>query len=352
MTGVFTLLGRGWQTGAARLDAALLRLATRKHRLIGVAILRVIIGFATVLYCLSDYSRRRFLWGPDSYNSFLTAKPALSRFGFSIFLWGHSTIWFEIVFHAVIVIALAFMIFGGRLLTLAQAVMMWSLHNRNQDVLEGGDNLAQIVILFMIFTVSNAYFAPGAKRRRAEMRAQEQPAVSTVLHNLGAFLIVFQTAVLYFAAGYWKITGKVWQDGVAMYYISRITGFEMSATYTHLMNNAFVGTAICYFTIFVELALPFAILSSRPWVRKTNTVALETMHLGIMACMGLVCFGLLMIGADCTCLRDDDYRSLARHFRALKERLVKGGWSLPPASGLSSAAMTAVPAGQEGMVDA
>lgn len=148
---------------------------------------------------------------------------------------------------------------------------MWSLHNRNQDVLEGGDNLAQIVILFMFFTVSNAYFASGAERRRAQMRAQEQPTVSTVLHNLGAFLIVFQAAVLYFAAGYWKITGKVWQDGVAMYYISRVTGFETSATYTHLMNNALVGTTT---------------------------------------------------------------------------------WSLSPASGMSSAAMTAVPAGQEGMVDA
>ncbi|MFD8718722.1 hypothetical protein ACFV2H_12055 [Streptomyces sp. NPDC059629] len=42
-----------------------------------------------------------------------------------------------------------------------------------------------------------------------------------MLHNLAAFLVVFQTAVLYFAAGYWKITGKMWQDGVAMYYISR-----------------------------------------------------------------------------------------------------------------------------------
>jgi hypothetical protein len=349
MTGVLALLGRGWHSGAARLDAVLLRLATRRHRLVGVAILRVVIGFATVLYCLSDYSKRRFLWGPDSYNSISTAKAELPRWGFSIFLWSHSTLWFEIAFHAAIVIALAFMIFGGRALTLAQAVMMWSLHNRNQDILEGGDNLTQILILFMVFTVSNAYFAPGAKKRRAKMREQEQPAVSTVLHNLGAFLIVFQTAVLYFAAGYWKITGKMWQDGVAMYYISRITGFEMSAKYAHLMSNAIVGTAICYFTILIELALPFALLSARPWVRKTNTLALEGLHVGIMAFMGLVCFGLLMIGADCTCLRDDDYRSLARRFRTVKDRLLSGGWSPLATRGITPVAMTA---GQDGAADA
>jgi len=47
-------------------------------------------------------------------------------------------------------------------------------------------------------------------------------------------------------------------------------------------------------------------------------LAIEAMHLGIMVCMGLVCFGLLMIGADFTCLRDEDYRSL--YLRALKIR--------------------------------
>lgn len=37
----------------------------------------------------------------------------------------------------------------------------------------------------------------------------------TVAHNLAAYPIVFPTAVLYFAAGYWKITVKIRQDGFA-----------------------------------------------------------------------------------------------------------------------------------------
>ncbi|MFJ4929862.1 hypothetical protein [Streptomyces sp. NPDC088736] len=349
MTGATALPGRAGRAGAERLDAVVLRFATRKHRLIGTSLLRIVIGFATVLYCLSDYAKRRFLWGPDSYNSISTAKAALPRRGFSLFFWGHSTVWFEIVFHSVILVSAAFMIFGGRVLALAQAVLMWSLHNRNQDVLEGGDNLAQILILFMVLTVSDAYFAPGAKRRRAGMRESERPATSTVLHNLAAFLIVFQTAVLYFAAGYWKITGKVWQDGVAMYYISHITGFQMSTTYTHLMSNAFLGTAVSYFTIAVELALPFAILSARPLIRKANTLALEGMHLGIMTCMGLVCFGLLMIGADCTCLRDDDYRSVERHLRSVKDRVMRRSRALLPTRVVTSVASAT---GKDGAADA
>jgi len=82
------------------------------------------------------------------------------------------------------------------------------------------------------------------------------------------------------------------------------------------MGNAYLGTAVSYATIFMELAFPFALLSSRAWLRKANTLALEAMHLGIAAFMGLVCFGLLMIGADCVCLRDEDYRSLWKRLQA------------------------------------
>ncbi|MEV6480271.1 hypothetical protein [Streptomyces sp. NPDC051576] len=141
----------------------------------------------------------------------------------------------------------------------------------------------------------------------------DQTQFSTVLHNLAAFLIVFQTAILYFTAGYWKIFGKVWQDGVA--------------------------TIVSYATIFVELAFSFALLSSRPWLRKVNTLALEGMHLGIAAFMGLVCFGLLMIGADCVCLRDDDYRSMWRRAQAGYARLATGwppearSWRISPLTG-------------------
>ncbi|MFJ7903460.1 hypothetical protein ACIQ6V_23705 [Streptomyces sp. NPDC096198] len=295
----------------ARLDRAIARMACREHRLIGIALLRIAIGIGTVMYCLADYGNRQFFWGPNSYNSPELAAKAIPHLGFSLFLVSHSQWWFELLFHATILVSAAFAVFGGRALTMAMAVLMWSLYYRNQDILEGGNNLVEILIIFMVFTVSNAYFAPGAERRRERLRASaRQPTIRTAVHNLAAYLIVFQTAVLYLTAGYWKIAGKVWQDGVAMYYVSRITGFQMSATYAHWMSNATLTTAICYFTIFIELAFPFAILSSRGWVRKSITLSVEAMHLGIMAFMGLVPFALLMIGADFVCLRDEDYGAM------------------------------------------
>jgi hypothetical protein len=306
-----------------RVDRIILAVSCQERRLIGIALLRIIIGLATILYCLSDYGHRQFFWGPHSYDSPQAASSALPRWGFSLYFVSNSQAWFELLFHLTIVASALFMVFGGRILTLVQAVLMWSLHNRNQDILEGGDNLAQILILFMLLTVSNGYFAPGAKARRAALRQVPEPTFGTALHNLGAYLIVFQVAIVYLASGYWKIAGQVWQQGVAMYYVSRINGFAMSTTYAHLMGNPFIGTAVSYATIFIELAFPFAILSSRAWIRKAQTLSLEGLHLGIMAFMGLVCFGLIMIGADCTAMRDEDYRSLWIQVAPLCKRLTR-----------------------------
>jgi hypothetical protein len=293
------------------LDKWILRMSRTEGRLIGLSVLRIILGASTAIFYLSDYGHRQFFWGPHAYITMADASNhKISHFSF-FFVAGGSQIWFEIVFNLGILVAILFAIFGGRVLAICHVVFLWSLYTRNPDILEGGDNLARILAIFMVFTVTNAYFAPGARKRRAKPAvAAGRPQVRTLLHNVAAFLIVFQIAVLYFWAGYWKVVGSVWRQGVAMYYISRINGFHMFGSYSTVMSNPYLGTAVSYFTTFIEVAFPFAIISRRAWMRKLETFALEGLHLGIMAFMGLVCFGLIMIGADLVSLTDDDYRSL------------------------------------------
>jgi hypothetical protein len=289
-------------------DRLIARAAARRRRLIGLAITRIAIGTTTVLYCLADYSRRELLWGPRGYVSPRVAAAGIPPGGFSIFLVSNAEWWFEV----------AFAVFGGRALAIAQAVTLWSLHYRNQDVLDGGDNLAQILVIFLALTVTNAYFAPGARRRRQRMSAGDgQASVAVLVHNLGAYLVVFQTCALYLAAGYWKMFGTVWQDGVAMYYISRLRQFDMFPAFSAAMGNPYLGTATCWLTLIIEVGFTFCVLSARPWLREVNIALVEGMHAGIMAFMGLVTFGLIMIGADSACLRDDDYRALHRYARSL-----------------------------------
>jgi hypothetical protein len=89
-------------------------------------------------------------------------------------------------------------------------------------------------------------------------------------------------------------------------------------------------------------------------VRKANTLALESMRRpGIMVCMGLVCFGLLMIGTDCTCVRHEDYRELRGRAVCVTSRLAQ---RLRPAgtvgAGRATVSAFAVLAPREGAADA
>ncbi|MGN6330860.1 MAG: hypothetical protein ACTHOD_04305 [Motilibacteraceae bacterium] len=306
---------------ARRTGEVVLALATTRHRLVGLAVLRVAIGATTVLSCLADYGDRRLLWGPHSYLTPDLARAATSgRPGDgSLFLLADSPLSFEVLFHLVIVASIVFTLLGGRLLTVVEAVLLWSLHNRNPDVLQGGDNLAQIVVLLLCCCTTDAYLAPGARARRQRLAAAP-PRAATLLHNAGAFLVAFQVCVVYLVAGYWKITGPLWQDGTALYYISRTPRFWTSDLAAALLAHPFLGpllgTGLCSAITALELAFPFAALSARAWVRRANVLAAALMHLGIAALMGLVCFGLVMVGADAVCLRDADYRTLARRLRA------------------------------------
>lgn len=307
------------------LDGFIARLAQRRHRLIGLSLLRVLLGIAAMLFYLSDYTHRQFLWGPQSYDSPALSGRQLTGGLFSAYLFSNSQFWFEAVFHLGLLVAALFTIFGGRGLTVLQAVFMWSIYNRNQDVLEGGDNLARILLIFMIFCTTNAYFSPGSRARRERLAAAEGGySLRVLIHNLAAFLIVFQVCSVYFFAGLNKIIGTIWQDGVATYYISRIPAFHGSGLYANLMSQPFIGTVTSYMTILIELAFPFAILSSRAWIRKANVLMIETMHLGIIAFMSLVCFGIIMIGADCSVLTDQDFRDLHERARDLLARIQRG----------------------------
>ena len=302
-----------------RFDHLVVGLATAPRRLIGVALLRVIVGTAGVVFYVSDYWDRQLLWGPGSYVSVHDSIGQMESGAFSMYTWSHSQVWFELLFHLGLLAAIAFTVFGGRTLTVVHAGFLWSLYLRNQDILEGGDNFARIALIFLAFTVSNAYFAPGAHRRRQRLvRRTVTPTISCLLHNVGAKLIVFQVAVLYLVAGYLKISATMWTSGVAMYYISNIHEFSMWGIYPHLMNNVVISWVVSYATMLLEVSVPFIIFTKRAWLRKFVTMGLEGMHVGIMVFMGLVAFGLIMVGADSVLLRDSDYRGLTRAATSLR----------------------------------
>jgi len=321
-------------------DRWLLWVGTTEHRLIGLSILRLVVGICGVEYYVSDLGHRDMLWGPNAYISISDARGTLPEPLTSLYFWSHSEVWFNAVFFVGLAVAALFTVYGGRALTFVHLIFMWSIYDRNQDVLEGGDNLVRIILIFMVFAVTNRYLTPRSKslRQRASAPATRPQLryLSTSAHNIAATLIVFQVVVVYAVAGYYKLTGSMWNTGVAAYYVSHINQFTMFGLYPSAMNNLWLGWFVSTFTIVVECAVPFVIVTRRRWLREMVVAGLESMHVGIIVCMGLVAFGLIMIGADFTLLKDSDYRNLGARARRIRHRRGPAA-TTPPAAGDSSA---------------
>lgn len=90
---------------------------------------------------------------------------------------------------------------------------------------DGGDNIAHITFIFLCFTNSTAYqsLRPTTPKKWSRRAITE---INTAVHNLAIVAIAFQVFVVYYASAMYKIQGRMWQDGVALYYILRVPEFS------------------------------------------------------------------------------------------------------------------------------
>jgi hypothetical protein len=278
------------------------RLSGHPVHLAGAAAARVLVGAAAAHFYISNYAHRAFLFGPHSYAAHLPAR------GPTLYSIAHSGMAFELLYHAGIAAAVAFAIFGGRWLTLAHAVAFWSICARNPDVVDGGDIFGRIAAIFLIAAITNAYFAPGAERRRERSLG----SVSTLAHNAAVVLLGFQIVVVYAATGLSKATGEPWRQGTALHQISQLQDYQF-IHWTRFVANPVTAVLLTYAIITLEVGFPIAVWTSVriPWI-----AALALMHTGIALTMGFVGFALNMWGGLAICLSDDDYRRIGRLIRA------------------------------------
>jgi hypothetical protein len=301
---------------AIRLD----RLATDRRRLAGLSVVRVGIGVAALYHYLINLPFRESLWGPAGDWPFSNMLNMVHHFWiFSVYAFGHSDLWFQLMFFTGIAVAALWTVFGGRPLTILHAVFFWSLALRNPTAVDGGDNLAEIVLLFMCFQTTNAYLSPSAARVRARLESvRGVPRMSNLLHNVATYLVIFQTCTVYLVAGLWKVSGSVWQHGTAMYYISHEHGYSVMPLFPTIMSFPTVSVFVSYLTIAIQLLIIPAVLTRHRTLRLAVLALVAGMHLGIICCMGLFSFGLSMLAADAALVDDGDHAVVLLRFRRVQ----------------------------------
>ncbi|WP_225842652.1 HTTM domain-containing protein [Streptomyces albus] len=315
---------------AAAVEAWLLGLSVRRNRLIGLSLLRILLGTAALEFYLSEYRRREVLWGPEGYFDITAFRGNVPLWWTSVYGWTDSSLLFESVYHTGIVAAVAFTVCGGRTLTALHGFLIWSVHLRNGYVLDHGHLLSRILLLFLLLTTCDAYLSPWASRRRARLSDRVKRARwGDAVHNCAVFLMVFQVCVVYCLSGLWKLLRDQWREGTAVYYVVHAFETPPLTLTSPLASTTWITVPLTYATVVLEVAFPVLLATRHPFVRGLTALSAAAMHVGIVPLVGLLNFSLTMIAADCLLLRDADYRAS----RSALRRLSHGAGRMSPHAG-------------------
>ena len=171
-----------------------------------------------------------------------------------------NAVYFDLVYHVGLVVALVFTLGTfGRLGVVLQFVFVTSLHYRNPLILDGGDNIAFLVLFWLMVTDSRAL---SIRFRRAEETwATRDGSIATFLHNTAVAAIVVQVSILHLLSGLYKAQGSTWFEGTALYYIFQVPEFSWPPLSDVLRGNVIFGLVASYVTIFFQISMPALLLS-------------------------------------------------------------------------------------------
>ncbi|MDN3297737.1 HTTM domain-containing protein [Streptomyces ficellus] len=304
---------------------------------LGVSGTRALLGFVGFMFYVSQYADRHYLFGPsgvESWSRFLTILEETDTY--SLYAVSTSTAWFEFLFHLGMLLALAVTLgVGGRPVLALHGVFLWSVYQRDQFLLDGGDNLAYLVIPMLLLTrcYDRLSLTSGLAERVKDRLPGGLRATQNPLHNLGVLAIAVQICLVYVTSGLYKVQGKLWQDGTALFYIMRIPEFELPGWSRLVYDNDLLVIGGTYATTLFLVYFPLGVLvpKLRPWA----ALASIGFHLSIAFFMGLTGFALTMVACDLIFLSRPLGAGVRLAYR-LRERVgslagQRAGWPKQPA---------------------
>lgn len=295
-------------------------LTLQQHNLKSFSILRIIYGVALLALYVPSMSDRSLLWGEASF----WVDPEASRRGYWTFdtvFNKDSAVLFDLAYFAFLAIIFVF-ILGWRTRIVAPIMLLFlvAMHSNNNYMLNGGDTLLRITLIFMLFSNLSEHYSLDSLRRKRRSKSTQQivPAhVSNAAHNTGLVLSCFQIIVVYTTSGVWKLLGEEWLDGTAVFYALRIDNFMLYPALNELIwqSTQFIQIAT-FISLWVQTLFVVLILW-RP-TRIFTLVSLIFMHLGIGLLLGLWTFSLVMIALDMLFIRDKTWSAILGWIKGTK----------------------------------
>jgi hypothetical protein len=300
-----------------------------KKSLYGFAVLRIIAGITMFGFLAANFSTRLVSYGSGSA---WTTEWALPNSAFStmpVFGIVHQFAYQDVPFTVIylVLMALSVLLCVGwrfRIVLPLAFVLMVGVFEQTWVLGDMSDNLARIVLLFLLFTDAAAVWSLDAKRRRTwEDRGVKNPLmrfvrtqpvlpawIPTLLHNAALVLLVFQICLVYFTGGFYKLAGASWREGVAVWYPLQVNVFSTFPEITAwLVDWGPLVAAATLGTVLVQIWFPWML--TRRWSRVVALVVILTFHVAIGVFLGLLWFSLWMVALDALLVSDKSYKRVA-----------------------------------------
>ncbi|MCB0996523.1 MAG: HTTM domain-containing protein [Acidimicrobiales bacterium] len=282
-----------------------------------LTVIRTLLGFTVFCWGLSVLPDLRTFYFQDG----LMPTPSYADHRLGLLQWFTSDAAVVVVFVAMMLGAVALM--AGRFVRVA-APVVWitliSLELDNTSVLNAGDNLLRIwavyFAIFALLTPSRFLDVPLWGRRGVD-GAQPFPVGPTWLLRV----MQLQLTVIYPATVVAKLDGDTWREGTAAIYALGLTDFERFWVPDVVRENLVLGNLMTWWTIGLELALPFLL-----WTKRTRWAGIILgigMHAGFDYTMRLGFFLWAMTMGYLSFVRPDETARPLRRLAALR-------WRSPP----------------------
>ena len=231
-------------------------LQLKNYKSFYLAFLRVAISIWLLKDVLINWTSLDILYGPSGF----TVPP--SKLFFSITgevyaLIRHNYHWFVACYLAVI--CLNILGIGRWFTALLLFVSTWVLHHLNTSFINGGDRMAELILMYLIIADTYQYFVLQKQR----FEKVDEAKLKNLLSNLAAVSIMLQLCVIYFSLGLSKINDALWWQGEAVYYALLMERFEGTSLNKVIVQYKWLVVAANYAVMIFELLFPLLV-----WIKK------------------------------------------------------------------------------------
>ena len=200
----------------------------------------------------------------------------------------------------IILLATLYMLaIGGRFVGVMLYFTIIILKIRNGFILDGSDNVIQVVLPFLVLADNLDHFRYFKKKENMISNFISKYSV------IFTYAIMIQVCFVYLFTGLAKHEGELWRNGTAVYYTMRVRDFMATNWNIPLTRNHYFVVILTYFTMFWELAFPFLV-----WFKKTKFWVFTGgffLHVGIWFFMRIDNFSWVMLSTYFVFITNEEF---------------------------------------------